>query len=94
MYDPNLMYNYVHGIIGRQTLKQTQIQYTHPSLSARVIRLYVLNLTQDYKTYFLQTSDFHRIRWYLTQEVAVLAANALVSSHLKYCNSVQRLVVF
>ena len=36
------------------------------------------------------TRDLCRIRQYLTPEVAVLAANALVSSHLDYCNSLLR----
>ena len=35
-------------------------------------------------------SDLHRIRKYLTPEVAVLAANALVSSRLDYFNSLFR----
>ena len=39
------------------------------------------------KTCFLQMRDFRRIRQYLAPEVAVLAANALVSSRLDYCNS-------
>ena len=39
------------------------------------------------KACFLQMRDLHRIRQYLTTEVAVLAANALVSSRLDYCNS-------
>ena len=39
---------------------------------------------------FLQMRDLHRIRVYLTPEEAVLAANALVSSRLKYCNSLFR----
>ena len=34
--------------------------------------------------------DLHRIRQYLTPEVAVLAANALVSSRLDCCNSLFR----
>ena len=34
--------------------------------------------------------DLHRIRQYLTPEVAALAANALVSSCLDYCNSLFR----
>ena len=34
--------------------------------------------------------DHRRIRKYLTSEVAVLAANALVSSRLDYCNSLFR----
>ena len=36
---------------------------------------------------FLQVRDLRRIRWYLTQEIAVLATNASVSCHLDYCNS-------
>ena len=36
---------------------------------------------------FLQMHDLRRIRQYLTPEVAVLAANALVSTRLDYCNS-------
>ena len=39
---------------------------------------------------FFQMRDLRRIRQYLTPEVAVLAANALVSSHLDYCNSLFR----
>ena len=39
------------------------------------------------KACFLQMCDLRRIRQYLTPEVAVLAANALVSSRLDYCNS-------
>ena len=42
------------------------------------------------KACFLQRRDLCRIRQYLTPEVAVLAANALVSSHLDYCNSLFR----
>ena len=42
------------------------------------------------KAYFLQMRDLRRIRKYLTPEVAVLAANALVSSRLDYCNSLFR----
>ena len=34
--------------------------------------------------------DLRRIRQYLTPEVAVLAANAMVSSRLDYCNSLFR----
>ena len=41
-------------------------------------------------TCFLQMRDLRRIRKYLTPEVAVLAANALVSSRLDYCNSLFR----
>ena len=43
----------------------------------------------DFKACFLQMRDLRRIKKYLT-EVAVLAANALVSSHLNYCNSLFR----
>ena len=42
------------------------------------------------KACFLQMRDLCRIRKYLTSEVAVLAANALVSSRLDYCNSLFR----
>ena len=42
------------------------------------------------KACFLQMHDLRRIRQYLTPKVAVLAANALVSSHLYYCNSLFR----
>ena len=39
------------------------------------------------KASFVQMHDLHRSRQYLTQDVAVLAANTLVSSRLDYCNS-------
>ena len=42
------------------------------------------------KACFLQMRDLRRIRKYLTSEVAVLAADALVSSRLDYCNSLFR----
>ena len=42
------------------------------------------------KACFLQMCDLRRIRKYLTPEVAVLAAYALVSSRLDYCNSLFR----
>ena len=42
------------------------------------------------KACFLQMRDLRRIRKYLTSKVAVLAANALVSSRLDYCNSLFR----
>ena len=41
----------------------------------------------EHVTCFLQMHDLHRIRQYLTPEVAVLAANALVSRCLDCCNS-------
>ena len=46
--------------------------------------------TRTCKACFLQMRDLRRIRQYLTTEVAVLAANALVSSRLDYCNSLFR----
>ena len=42
------------------------------------------------KACFLQMLDLRRIRQYLTPEVAVLAANGLVSSRLDHCNSLFR----
>ena len=42
------------------------------------------------KVCFLQMRDLRRIRQYLTPEVAVLAANSVVSSRLDYCNSLFR----
>ena len=45
------------------------------------------NVKMTCKACFLQMRDLRRIRQYLTPEVAVLAANALVSSHQNYCNS-------
>ena len=42
------------------------------------------------KACFLQMRDLRGIRQYLTPIVAVLAANALVSSRLDYCNSLFR----
>ena len=39
------------------------------------------------KTCFIQIRDLRWVRQYLTDEVAILAANVLVSSHLDYCNS-------
>ena len=42
------------------------------------------------KACFFQMRDLRRIRKYLTPEVAVLAANAMVSSRLDYCNTLFR----
>ena len=42
------------------------------------------------KVCFLQIRDLRRLRQYLTRDAAVLAANALVSSRLDYCNSMFR----
>ena len=42
------------------------------------------------KTCFIQMRDFRRVRQYLTDDAVFLVANALVSSHLDYCNSLFR----
>ena len=42
------------------------------------------------KACFLQMHGLRRIKQYLTPEVAVIAANALVNSYLDYCNSLFR----
>ena len=42
------------------------------------------------KTCFIQICDLWRVRKHLTDEAAILAANALVSSRLDYCNSLFR----
>ena len=42
------------------------------------------------KTCFIQMCDLRRVRQYLTDEAAVLLANALLSSRLDYCNSLFR----
>ena len=48
------------------------------------------HVTKTCKACFLQLRDLRRIRQYHTHEVAILAANALVSSRLDYCNSLLR----
>ena len=48
------------------------------------------NVKWTCKACFLQIRNLRRIRHYLTPEVAVLAANVLVSSRLDYCNSLFR----
>ena len=48
------------------------------------------HVKRNCKACFLQMCDLCRIRQYLTPEVAVLVANALVSSRLDYSNSVLR----
>ena len=45
------------------------------------------------KVCFLQMRDLRTIRQYLTPEVAVLTANALISSRLDYCNSLQFVLI-
>ena len=52
--------------------------------------LFSEHIKRIWKACFLQMRDLRRIRKYLTFEVAVLAANALVSSRLDYCNSLFR----
>ena len=42
------------------------------------------------KSCFLKLSDFRHVRRFLTHDVSVLVANALVSSRLDYCNSLFR----
>ena len=54
------------------------------------IFLFSEHIKRTCKVCLLQMCDLRRIRKYLTPEVAVLAANALVSSHLDYCNSLFR----
>ena len=44
------------------------------------------------KTCFIQMRDLWRGGQYLTDEAAILAVNALVSSCLDYCNSLQESV--
>ena len=45
------------------------------------------HVTRTCKACFIQLCNLRRIRQYITREVAILAANALVSSRLDYCNS-------
>ena len=42
------------------------------------------------KSYFVKLSDFRYVRRFLTHDVSVLVANAVVSSRLDYCNSLFR----
>ena len=42
------------------------------------------------KSCFANIRDLHRIRCFLSYDVSVMVANALVSSHLDYCNSLFR----
>ena len=39
---------------------------------------------------FVKLHDFRHVRWFLTHDVSMLVANALVSSRLNYCNSLFR----
>ena len=43
-----------------------------------------------YKSCFVKLRDFRHVRQFLTHDVSVLVANALVSSRLDYCNSLFR----
>ena len=40
-----------------------------------------------YKSCFVIVHDFRHVRWFLTHDVSVLVAYALVSSRLDYCNA-------
>ena len=42
------------------------------------------------KTCFIQIRDLRRVRKHLTDDTDILAANALVTSRLHYCNSLFR----
>ena len=42
------------------------------------------------KSSFVKLHDFRHVRQFLTDDVSVLVANALVSSRLDYCNSLFR----
>ena len=42
------------------------------------------------KTCVIQIPDLRRVRQYLTDGAAILAANAMVSSRLDYCHSLSR----
>ena len=42
------------------------------------------------KSFFVQLHDFRHVRLFLSYDASVLAANALVSSRLDYCNSLFR----
>ena len=42
------------------------------------------------KSSFVKLWNFRHVRWFLTHDVSVLVANALVSSGLDYCNSLFR----
>ena len=42
------------------------------------------------KSCFVKLRDFRQVRWFLTHDVSVLVADALVSSRLDYCNSLFR----
>ena len=42
------------------------------------------------KTCFIQIHDLRRVRKHLTDEAAILAANASVTSRFDYCNSLFR----
>ena len=44
------------------------------------------------KSCFVKLCDFRYVRWFLTHDVSVLVANALVSSRLDYWNSLFRII--
>ena len=51
---------------------------------------YDCNDYMDCKACFIQMCDLRQVRQYLTNDASVLAANALVSIRLDYCNSLFR----
>ena len=48
------------------------------------------NVQNVCKSCFVKLHDFRHVRWFLTHDVSVLVANAIVSSRLDYCNSLFR----
>ena len=48
------------------------------------------NVLNVCKGCFVKLRDFRHVRWFLTNDVSVLVANALVISRLDYCNSLFR----
>ena len=51
---------------------------------------FAIHVSNICKTCFIQMNDIRWVRQYLTDEAAVLVANALVMSRLHYCNSLFR----
>ena len=47
-------------------------------------------ILQYFQTCFILMHDLRLVRQYLMDEAAILVANALVNSHLDYCNSLSR----
>ena len=53
-------------------------------------RCFLVHVQDVCKSCFLKLHDFRHVRWFLTHNVSVLVANAIVSSWLDYCNSLFR----